>query len=66
MDMELKMELITSSLKTHGVHHGEIKGMSKLEQTMFVVFFYNHLIQLRQPQWNDFRDNEQSKNYLFL
>jgi hypothetical protein len=66
LDMELRMEMITSSLKTHGEHHGEIKGMSKLEPTMFVVFYYNHLTQLRLPQWNDFDDNEQSKNFVFL
>jgi hypothetical protein len=36
-DMELKVDKITSSLKTHGVLHGEIKDTSKSEQTMSAV-----------------------------
>ena len=36
-DMELKVDKITSSLKTHGVLHGEIKDLSKSEQTTSAV-----------------------------
>ena len=62
MDMELKMELIISLLKTHGVLRGEIKDMSKSGPITFVVFYYLHLTQPRLPQWNDLRDNEQNLN----
>ena len=37
-DMELKMDKITSSLKTHGELHGEIKDTSKSDKTMSAVF----------------------------
>ena len=36
-DMELKMDKITSLLKTHGEPHGEIKDTSKLELPMSAV-----------------------------
>ena len=36
-DMELKMDKITSSLKTHGVLHGEIKDTSKSDKRTSAV-----------------------------
>jgi hypothetical protein len=36
--MEPKMVLITSSLRTHGVIHGEIKDMSKSDKTTHAEF----------------------------
>jgi hypothetical protein len=38
LDTELKMELTTSLLKTHGEHHGEIKDTSKLDKITSAVF----------------------------
>ena len=37
-DMELRTVKITSSLKTHGEPHGEIKDTSKSDKTMSAVF----------------------------
>jgi hypothetical protein len=45
--MEQKMEMIISLLKIHGHPTGEIKVMSKLAKTMFVVFFRQLPILLR-------------------
>ena len=59
LDMELKVDKITSSLKTHGVLHGEIKDTSKSEQTMSVVSSYNHHTQLRPPQFIEYKKYEQ-------
>jgi hypothetical protein len=58
-DMELKVEKITSSLKTHGVLHGEIKDTSKSELTMSAVSSNNHHTQLRLPQFTEYKKYDQ-------
>ena len=58
-DMELKVDKITSSLKTHGVLHGEIKDTSKSEQTTSAVSSNNHHTQLRLPQFTEYKKYEQ-------
>jgi hypothetical protein len=42
LDMELKTDKNTSSLKIHGEMDGEIKDTLKSEQTMFAVFSQIH------------------------
>ena len=59
-DMELKVDKITSSSKTHGELHGETKDTSKSELTTSAVSSNNHHTQLRLPQSTDSRKYEQS------